>query len=690
MKTFLAIRALPARISAPMNGFWRLDSCRSTFALGLFWGAMTVTLPVFAQADATEHASHHPPGAASAITPSTSEGASPTMTSGHPAPGALVGTSPTPAPAGMPPDGMAAMGKMMEGMMGGMDQGCCGGGAGTELYPLMMSISVMTPEQRIQVQRLSAARIGEGKALVQLGQQRLFGAIASGDHKTAAEALQQLRDGLGRIESGAAAHNVLAEGTPPQATAMRWFKGEMSLSQVADAESHTASNRLSLMHMIAMVLLVAFAIAMITMYFFKMRRTASLFGRIEAGSGNPPGAAPPLGGDPPHPAPNRPDTGNFLVVPSADARTDGTAGPATPVSSSLQENAPPSLPNAKWHGWLRVVKIITETPTVKTVRLGPIANTEALPFTFLPGQFLNVAFSIGGARMIRSYSISSSPTQRAYLDLTVKREPRGAVSRHINDLLRVDDELEAGGPVGHFTFTGKEANSIVLISGGVGITPMMSISRFLTEQSWPNEIFFIYACRSPADFIFATDLAELERRNPQLHLTVVMEHPEDSGWQGLTGRLSADILSQAVPNITARRIHLCGPPVMMEAVRSLLLGLKVPAEQIKTEDFGTAAPAPGAGTSRFASAATGPLVSFSKSGKSARIHVDQTLLELSEELDIGIEFSCRVGTCGICKVKLTAGEVDMSIDDALDADDKENGIVLACQAKPKSPITVEA
>lgn len=132
------------------------------------------------------------------------------------------------------------------------------------------------------------------------------------------------------------------------------------------------------------------------------------------------------------------------------------------------------------------------------------------------------------------------------------------------------------------------------------------------------------------------------------------------------------------------------PPVMMDAVRSLLLELKVPAEQIKTEDFGTTAPVPGAGSNRFAAAATGPLVNFSESGKSAKIHVDQTLLELSEELNIGIEFSCRVGTCGICKVKLTAGEVDMAVDDALDSGDKENGIVLACQAKPKSPITVEA
>ena len=163
---------------------------------------------------------------------------------------------------------------------------------------------------------------------------------------------------------------------------------------------------------------------------------------------------------------------------------------------------------------------ITETPNVKTFRLLPASGDRFLPFTFVPGQFLNVAFWIGGARMIRSYSISSSPTHREYVELTVRREPRGAVSRHIVDLLRVGDLVEAGGPVGKFTFTGTEADSIVLISGGVGITPMVSITRYLTERSWAGDIFFIYACRTPTDFIFADEIAALERRNPKLHVAV--------------------------------------------------------------------------------------------------------------------------------------------------------------------------
>ena len=93
------------------------------------------------------------------------------------------------------------------------------------------------------------------------------------------------------------------------------------------------------------------------------------------------------------------------------------------------------------------------------------------------------------------------------------------------------------------------------------------------------------------------------------------------------------------------------------------------------------------------------MVTFSKNNKSAKIHVDlqsgdspplQTILELSEELGIGIEFSCRVGTCGLCPVKMTSGEVEMEVQDALDSDDNTNGMILACQAKPKSAVAVDA
>jgi len=372
---------------------------------------------------------------------------------------------------------------------------------------------------------------------------------------------------------------------------------------------------------------------------------------------------------------------------------------ATPPAGSEATQPPPLSKN--WRGQLRVGSVIIETPNVKTIRLLPASGERYLPFTYVPGQFLNVAFWIGGGRMNRSYSISSSPNEREHVDLTVRREPRGAVSRHIVDLLKVGDTIEAGGPVGKFTFTGKEADSIVLLSGGVGITPMVSISRYLTEESWPGDIFFIYVSRTPADYILAKDIAALERRNPKLHVVVTMTRAEGTDWQGPRGHLSKELLMQSVPDLTSRRIHICGPIPMMDATKALLAELGVPEELVKTEAFGTPkpSPAPAGTTAKPSGEATGPLVTFSKNNKSAKIREDlqsgdsppkQTILELSEQLGIGIQFSCRVGTCGVCKVKMTTGEVDQEVQDALDDDDKASGIILACQAKPKTEVTVEA
>lgn len=232
---------------------------------------------------------------------------------------------------------------------------------------------------------------------------------------------------------------------------------------------------------------------------------------------------------------------------------------------------------AKWRGQLRIDSIIDETPVVRTSRLRAL-GTASLPFTFAPGQFLKIAFWIGGARMNRSYFISSSPNERDSVDLTIKREPRGAVSRHIVDLLNVGDVIEAGGPVGKFTFNGTEAESIVLLSAGVGITPMACIARYLTEQKWPGEIFFIYSCRTEADFMFQKALVELEHRNPKLHVVVTMTKAGPD-WKGPRGRLTKEWLTGVVPDLESRRVHVCGPPTMMDGAKAILTEIGVSSEK---------------------------------------------------------------------------------------------------------------
>lgn len=675
--------------------------------------------------DVAANPAHHPEGGApggpgmapgapmspSDAAPGVSGMTPPSPMGTQPAPPGVSKSAPdAPMGAPAPPPGMA--GGMGEMMMTPPAGGCmgdnCGAGAGkTPIYPSLMTLPGLTAEKRAEIEALASQQVNEGMARLAKGNESLHHAIQAGDNAAMQQSVGMMREGLDQLGAGIAARRVLSEGKAPRNLALDWFKREMNLASPIAREAPRTFPGIAPFHLFTMALLIAFALAMVAMYFFKMRRTAALFGRIEPNAGSPPpGTSPPLAGAPP-PAGQPPSAGGSPPPSAAPSAPHSPATPANPspttppgsASSAAGSPATPdpearlaALPTAHWRGQLRVGSIITETPSVKTFRLLPSSGASGIPFTFVPGQFLNLAFPIGGARMNRSYSISSSPTQREYVELTVRREPRGAVSRHFDDLVKVGDTIEAGGPVGRFTFTGAEADSVVLIAGGVGITPMMSIARYLSARSWPGDIYFFYACRTPVDFIFANDIAALERINPKLHVTVTMEHPEGTGWKGLRGRITGELLTQTVPDLASRRIHLCGPPRMMAAVKALLTELKVPAEQVRTEDFGTAMPTPAtAGTSaKFTAPATGPLVTFSKHNKSARIRDGQTLLELSEELAISIPFSCRVGTCGICKVKMTSGEVDMAVEDGLDPDDKANGLILACQAKPRTAVVVEA
>lgn len=619
-------------------------------------GLIPATSSVSAQATPDEHSGHHPQEQTSPM-PATNARS-------NPAGGSNANTSGS----GMTNGSDGGMGDMMKEM---------GKPPPKELYPSLISLPELTPEKRADIERLALERVATSREQMSSATTRLSEATMHDDYAAMQEAASQLRTAAAQFESGLAAQRALAEGQAPSNLALRWFQQDMNLlPQPTHPEMPGTFLGVTPIHLFTMVLLIGFALAMVAMYFFKMRRAAALFGRLDPAAGSPPpGSAPPLAGIPGPPAP-------------------GTSPPPTPPSASASASEMVSSPplTAKWSGHLRVGSIVTETPTVKTIRLASSSGDGLLPFTFVPGQFLNVAFAIGGARMNRSYSISSSPTKRKYVELTVRREPRGAVSRHIDDLLKVGDEIEAGGPVGKFTFDGTEADSVVLISGGVGITPMMSIARFLTDRSWMGDIFFITTCRDEEDLIFSKEIVKLERRNPKLHVTVTISGNAGTDWKGFRGRINKELLTQTIPDLISRRIHLCGPPPMMDAVQAILAELNVPAEQVKTELFGATKPKPGAPstTAKKTTPATGPLVMFSKNNKSAKIHLDETVLELSEELGIGIEFSCRVGTCGVCKVKMTSGDVEMAVEDALDADDKTNGIILACQAKPTGDIVVEA
>lgn len=621
----------------------------------------------------TDHSAHHP---------------------GGPAPsGAAAGMSGMSAPS----NGPAANSVVQAGGGCGGMMGCMGGGA-KPFYASLMDMPELTPEARRFIETEATRRLGAGSETITAGQASLHHALATNDPATMQQAVARVREGVQQVESGTSMLRALNEGQQPRQFALTWFKQQASLPVGTDRMAgEDGPWGLSWYHVSTMVFLVAFLLWASVVHFVRGRRIGQLIQRLT------PGGPAAQGGIAGRSVP--------AVIAPAPAATLAPTGKAAPVATPAIADAPPS-PARPWSGVLRVAAIFRETPEVKTFRLMQ-PDSGPLPFTFLPGQFLTFSAEIDGKRIRRSYTIASSPTQRDYAEITVKREPQGLESRYLHDRIAVGDLLEVSGPSGVFTFTGNEAYGIVLISGGVGITPMMCVIRYLTDRAYAGDIFFLYGARTTNDFIFREELEYLQKRHKNLHVAATMSRAEGTAWMGAEGLVSKEFIARSVPEIARRRVHLCGPPPMMASVKAELAELGVAKENTKTEAFG---PALGAAAAPWSVQQTAlpesevvavPLpaavdraasvipsaqahVEFRKSGKSGSLAPDQCVLEAAEAIGVAIDFSCRVGTCGTCVVPLLEGSVTMEVEDGLPAADKARGIILACQAKSVGNIVVDA
>lgn len=593
-----------------------------------------------------------------------------------PASGGLVPGQGAPAPS---MDGaMADMMKMMSPSSAAAKSsqtaaGCCGVGGPKPFYPSMMDFPALTEDARKIISKEAIARLGVGSEALTTGQAKLHHALSSRDFTAASEAIKEVREGLSLAESGANALQALKESRSPRQLALNWFQRQTAIDK-RDASLGAAFGELSWSHIAAMALLALALTTALLLRWLRIRRISQLAERLMPGGQASQGAP---------------------VTSLGGASIPNSAG----VASSTQATAQTPV-QRPWQGILRIKAIFEETPNVKTFRLME-PNLGSIPFNFLPGQYASITSEIDGKKVRRSYTISSSPTQRDYIELTIKREQYGLESRHLHDHAQTGDLIEISAPAGRFFFTGREAEGIVLIAGGVGITPMMSVLRSLTDRSYEHEIYLLYAANAPSDLIFREECDYLARRHAKLKIAYIVAKSEGTPWTGPVGFITAEFIAASVPDIARRRIHLCGPPPMMEAVKTALEQLKVPSEQVKTEQFAPPKGGPVLETEPPTPSVASPppivttpsahaTVSFSKSGKSGQLAPDQSVLEAAEAIGVTIDYECRVGTCGRCKVPLRQGAVTMEVQDALTGEDKANGIILACQAKSVNDLVVEA
>ena len=342
---------------------------------------------------------------------------------------------------------------------------------------------------------------------------------------------------------------------------------------------------------------------------------------------------------------------------------------------------------------VRCVNRIWETPDVTTFCF---MAEQPIMFFFKPGQFVTLELMIEGEQIMRSYTIASSPSVPYSFSITVKRVPGGLVSNWLHDNLSEGDELAVHGPMGIFNCIDYPAEKVLLLSGGSGITPTMSMARWFYDTNTGVDMVFCHSARSPSDIIFRRELELMDSRVPNLQVNFVCEtHGIGETWSGYRGYLDLFKLQLMAPDFKERTVFCCGPAPYMAAVKRMLQDADFPMENYFEESFGEP-PADEdldilteAEEEALEDRSEGAMVSFTNIGKGIKVKAEETVHSAATQLGIRIPKACGMGICGTCRVLKVSGEVEMEHNGGITDDDVADGYILSCCSKPKTDVEIE-
>ena len=363
--------------------------------------------------------------------------------------------------------------------------------------------------------------------------------------------------------------------------------------------------------------------------------------------------------------------------------------PPSPLLINLTENLGRTNIWSEGTTRLKVADIIEETHDCKTFRL---ISEEPLLFSYKPGQFITFILNINGQEVRRSYSMSSSPSRPHLLEVTIKRIPGGLVSNWFCDHVKLGDLLTIKGPAGKFTCLNYPANKILFIGAGSGITPILSMCRWIADTASNVDVKLLASFKSPPDIIFRKEFEMLSARSRRFHVgvTVTSKWHGTEFWTGFTGRINDHMLNMFVPDIHERDIFLCGPEPFADNVIKILRDMDYDMSRFHTESYGSGRSAQESADVGKSLQLKGPLhkVTFTKSGKTVDTDENITLLELAEAYGIEIDYSCRSGTCGECEVKCK-GNVNVSPFCEIDAKSRNAGFIYVCCSTALSDLELD-
>jgi ferredoxin-NADP reductase len=373
------------------------------------------------------------------------------------------------------------------------------------------------------------------------------------------------------------------------------------------------------------------------------------------------------------------------------------------LASAGEKGMKRKKPERAWKGFRNFIvdKKVPESRTITSFYLVP-EDGEPLP-VYMPGQFLTFRLSIPGhpKPVIRTYSLSECPCHAEYYRITIKREPPPedpeiiSGSNYFHNLVEPGTRLQVAASRGDFFLNPQEETPVILLSGGVGLTPMISMLNAIVDSGKNRPTWFVHGTRNGIHHAMCRHMRRAAAENDNITVHIRYSQPQLEDVKGRdydsTGHLSVDLLKELLPNKDID-FYLCGPPPFMNSMLKGLWDWGVPESRIRFELFGPAALLQEGTRARRrkkkkAAEEEAYEIVFSESGITAKWDPEyENLLEFAENQGIFPDFSCRSGICHTCQYGLLKGKVDYTFEPL---DPPYPGQVLLCCARPRSNLVID-
>lgn len=363
---------------------------------------------------------------------------------------------------------------------------------------------------------------------------------------------------------------------------------------------------------------------------------------------------------------------------------------------------------------IKISQVTQETPDSISISLSIPKELEGT-FQYRPGQFISLFVEVGGQELTRSYSLCTAPNGELNMKIAVKKIPGGRVSTYLVDKIKAGDTLWCTPPAGHFFQTNPEVANYLLVGAGSGITPLLSILKYVLSKSDKNRVTLIFCNRHHHDIIFAQELSQIQAQFAEnFHLTHILSHPPEN-WKGIGGRLNPSLVKDIFLRLKRSssmpiEAYLCGPADFMQMCQETLLQNGLDALNIHWENFGVASsganPSPIAQTESLGQSEEGlqddgslvlgaPLKAPDEPPEVIEAEIDGEIVTVKAIRDLNIletlmneghnpPYSCMSGACMACMARIEEGRAIQDDPGILTEENFQHREILTCQARPLS------